>query len=299
MLDLNHIKITPEILRQLTEIDEFKGHWCALEKHTTALQLLGDVANFGQNFKAVLAPWQGQPLSEDIIKKLHGVLMNGAKDGQYKCAHFPLVIQRGEDIIGTLDVATPEDSEALMGKLTGWADGAFEAEEAHPLLIIALFIAVFLQICPFEKGNQRLARLLIVLLMFKAGYSYAPYSALEPVMAAKMQGFFDALSYTQETLEAGQPDWGPWLRFFFELLKDQKDHLALRMEKGGDKIADMPALSTKVLKLFENHERLSMKEIERLSRGRRSTLKLRLGELVSDGYLMRHGKARATWYARV
>ncbi|GJL85440.1 MAG: hypothetical protein DHS20C02_12150 [Micavibrio sp.] len=298
MLNPDHIKITPEILKQLTEIDEFKGSWGALEKHTTALQLLGDVANFGQNFKAVLEPWQEQPFSEDVIKKLHGVI-SGKKEGQYKATNFPLIIQRGEEIIGTLDVATPEDAEALMGKLVEWADEAFEAKDVHPLLVIALFMAVFLQLSPFEKGNQRLARMLIVLLMFKAGYSYAPYSALEPAMNAKMRNYFDALSYTQETLEAGQPDWGPWLRFFFGLLKDQKDQLAVRMEKGGDTIADMPKLSTKVLKLFENHERLSMKEIERLSRGRRSTLKLRLGELVSGGYLMRHGRARATWYARV
>ncbi len=299
MLNPEQIKITPEILKLLTEIDEFKGSWRALEKHTTALQLLGDVANFGQKFKAVLEPWQSQPLSEDVIKKLHGVISGSKKDGQYKATSFPLIVQRGEEIIGTLDTATPEEAQFLMGKLVGWAGATLDAKDVHPLLTIALFMAVFLQLCPFDTGNQRLARLLIVLLMFKAGYSYAPYSTLEPVMNARLRNYYDALSYTQETLEAGQPDWGPWLRFFFGMLKDHKDQLAERLESGGETIATMPTLSAKVMKLFENNERLSMKEIERLTRGRRSTLKLRLGELVTGGYLIRHGKARATWYARV
>ncbi len=298
MLNLENIRITPQLLNLICEIDEFKGSWSALESQTTALQLLGDVANFGQNFKAVLEPWQSQPLSEELIKKLHGVA-TGSKNSAYKSADFPLVIQRGREIIGSLDVSTPEEAEVLMAKLIEWTQETLEGETLHPLVVIALFTAIFLQICPFEKGSQRLARLLIVLLMFKAGYSYAPYSALDPVLNEKMQDYFEALQHTQQSLESGKADWGPWLSFFFGLLKDQKDHLQERLEKGGDKIADMPALSTKVLKLFESNERLSMKEIERLTRGRRSTLKLRLGELVHGGYLMRHGKARATWYARV
>ena len=89
------------------------------------------------------------------------------------------------------------------------------------------------------------------------------------------------------------------LAFFFSILKAQKDKLEKRVEKGSSEIVNMPALSTKILKQFEKHDRLSMKEIERLTRGKRSTLKLRLGELVEGGYLIRHGQARATWYSRV
>lgn len=90
-----------------------------------------------------------------------------------------------------------------------------------------------------------------------------------------------------------------WIGFFLEVLCEQKNILQKRLEKGRPEIANMPSLSTKVLRLFDKHERISMKEIERLTRGKRSTLKLRLGELVEEGYLMRHGKARATWYSRV
>ena len=107
------------------------------------------------------------------------------------------------------------------------------------------------------------------------------------------------MQHTQKTLATGKIDWDIWLEFFFGILKIQKDKLQARIENCSSEIVNMPELSTKILKLFNKNDRLGMKEIERLTRGKRSTLKLRLGELVDGEYLVRHGKARATWYSRV
>jgi Fic family protein len=49
----------------------------------------------------------------------------------------------------------------------------------HPLLIVAVFIVVFLEIHPFQDGNGRLSRILTTLLMLQAGYAYVPYSRLK------------------------------------------------------------------------------------------------------------------------
>ena len=201
--------------------------------------------------------------------------------------------------MATLNVASAKEVRSLMPRLMTWTAEAFEKKELHPLFIIAIFTAVFLQFCPFEKGNQRLARLLIILLMFKEGYSYSPYSTLDALLQERAAEYYKALKHTQEGLAKGKIDWDVWLEFFFELLKAQKDKLKDRVDRGSAEIVNMPALSTKVLKLYDKHDRLSMKDIERLTRGKRSTLKLRLAELVKGGYLMRHGQARATWYSRV
>ena len=107
------------------------------------------------------------------------------------------------------------------------------------------------------------------------------------------------LRHTQETLEEGKTDWEPWLQFFLFTLKEHKDYLVDRISEGGDKLPDLAALSGQILALFEDHRRLSMKEIVDLTEEPRSTLKLRLGELVKEGYLKRHGRARSTWYSRV
>ena len=299
MLGLQNVKITPKMLRLVCEIDEFKGAWSAMESHTTSLQLLGEVSSFGRNFKEIARSWQDQPLDVELLCRLHAVFTGARQVSIFKEDSAPLEIKQGEAVLGTLNVASPAEVRSLMPRLMDWVAGAFEKKDLHPLFIIALFTAIYLQFCPFEKGNQKLARLLIILLMFKEGYSYAPYSTLDSLLQERAEDYYKALKYTQETLAKGKVDWDVWLEFFFELLSAQKDKLKDRVERGSAEIVNMPALSTKVLKLFDKHDRLSMKEIEKLTRGKRSTLKLRLAELVEGGYIMRHGQARATWYSRV
>jgi len=287
------------MLQLVCEVDEFKGALSAMENHTTSLQLLGEVSSFGRNFKEIARSWQDQPLDVDLLCKLHAVFTGARQVSIFKEKGAPLQIKKGEDVLGLLNTASPAEVRALMPRLMEWTAGAFEKKEFHPLFVIAIFTAVFLQFCPFEKGNQKLARILIILLMFKEGYSYAPYSTLDALLQEQAEDYYKALKHTQTTLAQGKIDWDVWLEFFFGVLKAQKDKLKERVERGSAEIVNMPALSTKILKLFDKHDRLSMKEIERLTRGKRSTLKLRLAELVDGGYLVRHGQARATWYSKV
>ncbi len=299
MLGLQNVKISQNMLRLVSDIDEFKGAWRALENHTTSLQLLGDVSSFGRNFKDIANSWHDQPLDVDLLCRLHAAFMGERQVSIFKEKSVPLEIFKGDELIGTLNVATSAEVRNFMPRLMSWADQALKDGDLHPLFVIAIFTAIFLQFCPFDKGNQKLVKMMIILLMFKAGYSYAPYSTLDSVLQERAENYYSALKHTQDTLAKGKIDWDVWMEFFFELLKAQKDKLQDRIEKGSSEIVNMPVLSTKVLKLFDKHDRLSMKDIERLTRGKRSTLKLRLGELVEGGYLMRHGQARATWYSRI
>ncbi len=299
MLGLQNVKITPKMLKLVSEVDEFKGAWSALENHTTSLQLLSDVSSFGKNFKEIANSWHSKHLDIDLLCRLHAVFTGSQEVSIYKERSVPLEILKDGEVIGSLNVASPTEVRNLMPRLMGWMEKAFEEKELHPLFIIAIFTAMYLQFCPFEKGNQKLSRILIILLMFKSGYSYAPYSTLEDILNDRAEEYYNALKHTQKTLAKGKIDWDVWLEFFFEILKAQKDKLQTRIEKGSKEIVNMPELSTKILKLFNKHDRLTMKEIERLTRGKRSTLKLRLAELVEGGYLLRHGKARATWYSKI
>ena len=287
------------MLGLVCEIDEFKGAWSAMENHTTSLQLLGEVSSFGRNFKEITRSWQDQPLDVELLCRLHAVFTGASEMSIFKEENTPLKIKSGNDVLGSLSAASPEEVRNLMPRLMDWTAGAFEKKELHPLFIIAIFTATFLQFCPFEKGNQKLARLLIILLMFKEGYSYAPYSTLDALLQDSAEEYYKSLKHTQDSLAKGKIDWDEWLEYFFGLLKAQKDKLQGRIDRGSAEIVNMPALSTKVLKLFDKHDRLSMKDIERLTRGKRSTLKLRLAELVEGGFIMRHGQARATWYGRI
>ncbi len=300
MLGINAVIITPEILRQIAEIDEFKGLWKGLDRHTTGLQLLGDVADYGANFKRVLGPLEDHPISVDMIRILNANQI-GKKDGPSDLKTKPnqLPISHGDKVFGTLDTAEPDQVEPLLAKLCEWTNENLNGPELHPLLVTAVFASVFLQLSPFDTGNLRTIRFLVMLMMLKSGYTYAPYVSLAPIMEEKAGVFFKSLKHNQDSLEEGKPDWSEWLRCFLMLLQDQKEVLHQRLYAKETELRGLSELSAKIMGLFKTHKRLQMKDIIKLTYGRRATIKLRLHELVENGYLMRHGAGRGTWYALV
>ena len=66
MLGIKTIKITPELLLKIAEIDEFKGLWHGLEKHTTALHMLGDFADHGEDVRRLINPLKDKSLTPDV-----------------------------------------------------------------------------------------------------------------------------------------------------------------------------------------------------------------------------------------
>jgi len=303
MIGLKHISITPQIMSRTCDIDGFKGLWIGLEKHTTALGLLHEVRTYRGDFQKVLIPLKDKPISPDIIRILHGkYVMRSPAPSEYKSEENRLNVENADGVpVGYLDTAAPEEVEPLMAKLCEWLNAALEAEDGqwHPLIIIAVFAAVFLQISPFEKGNERVLYFLIMLLLLKAGYSYAPYVPIDSVMAEQAGQWFRALKANQASLEAGKPDWAPWLEAFLALLQAQKHKLEDRLENKQEDLSRLPTLSAQIMALFEEHQRLQMKEIIKLTGGRRSTIKLRLSEMLEQGLLTRTGNARATFYSLV
>ncbi|MCC6598027.1 MAG: Fic family protein [Alphaproteobacteria bacterium] len=299
MLGINKIKITNSVLRRIAEIDEFKGLWRGLERHTTGLQLLGDVADYGANFSQTLGPLENRPITVDVLCLLNGAELRQKSASSLRYEEITLEIVGDEGFIAALDVAEAALAGPLLERLVQWVNEALAARELHPLLVSAMFMSIFLQIAPFKAGNMGVARFVVMLILLKSGYIYVPYASLAPLMAARAEAVYGALKHNQASLEQAAPDWTLWLDFFLELLCAQKDILQARLYGKGDELKNLPALSARIMTLFKHHQRLQMKDIELLTYGRRATLKLRLAELVKNGYLVRHGSGRATWYALI
>lgn len=300
MLGTNNLKFSPEILSRACAVDEFKGLWTGLEQFSSGLNRLGDVKKFGAGFRRVFDPLQEQEITTALIRIAHQPPRRGEQPVSYRTENIQLeILGKNGAVIGALETAPPEQIAPLMEKLVEWLNTALDKRELHPLLTIAMFTSIFLQISPFAEGNIRTARFLVLLLMLKAGYSYAPYAPLDGIMNAKAELIYDSLKHVQDSLESGRPDWSLWLRCFLIVLQEQGDVLHRKLGSEQSETATLPALSARVVNLFEKQDRIQMKEIVRLTNGRRSTLKLRLNELVEEGYLRRSGTARSTWYSRV
>lgn len=185
-----------------------------------------------------------------------------------------------------------------LEELVQWTHERQERGDLHPLLVVAIFVVVFLEIHPFQDGNGRLSRVLTTLLLLQGGYAYVPYSSLESVIEQSKEAYYLTLRQTQGTIRTDTPDWQPWVVFFLRALQQQKARLEAKIKREKIIIEQLPELSLNILELARAHGRLTNAQIVELTRANRNTVKKHLAALVEAGHLAQHGKGKGTWYAR-
>ncbi len=346
MLHTDTLQITPEILKLIARIDEFKGAWRALGalapdrlsalRRVATIESIGsstriegsrlsdgdverllsglafrsfetrdeqEVAGYAELMELVFASWQDIPFDENHAKQLHQILLGHSdKDsrhrGQYKTAPNSVVaFDENRRQIGVIfETATPFATPRLMAELLAWVSREREKAQLHPLLVIAVFVVVFLEIHPFQDGNGRLSRVLTTLLLLQAGYAYSPYSSLESVIEANKQAYYLALRQTQGTIRTDKPDWQPWVTFFLRSLAEQVRRLEQKIERERLVLAPLPALSLQIVEFAREHGRVTIGDAIRLTGASRNTLKLHFRKLVERGHLNPRGSGRGVWY---
>lgn len=183
-----------------------------------------------------------------------------------------------------------------MEELIAWLDEQGREKRLHPLLVVAIFVVVFLEIHPFQDGNGRLSRILTTMLLLRTGYAYVPYSSLESIIEQSKESYYISLRRTHGTIRSAEPDWNPWIEFFLRALHRQKTRLEKKMERERIILADMPELSVTLLELAREHGRITVAEAARITDASRHTIKDHLKALVDHGHLILHGAGRGAWY---
>ena len=266
-----------------------------------------EVAGYAELMDVVFSSWQDIPFKENHIKQLHQVLLtHSEKDtrhrGQYKTHSNSVAAfdENGTQIGIVFETATPFDTPRLMTELVSWVNGEREkaliSEKLHPLLIIAIFVVVFLEIHPFQDGNGRLSRVLTTLLLIQAGYSYVPYSSLESVIELNKEAYYLALRQTQGTIRTDAPNWQPWLVFFLRSLAEQVRRLEKKVEREKIVLATLPELSLQIVEFAREHGRITMMDAIKLTGASRNTLKLHFRDLTERNHLEQFGSGRGVWY---
>ena len=131
-----------------------------------------EVAGYAEVMELLFASWEHIPFNENLVQQLHrDLLAHADKDahhrGLYKKVPNNVVAinEAGQQVGVVFETATPFDTPRLMQELVDWVRHARDNKTLHPLLIVAVFVVVFLEIHPFEDGNGRLSRILTTLLM--------------------------------------------------------------------------------------------------------------------------------------
>ena len=263
-----------------------------------------EVAGYAQVMETVFSAWQDIKATENHIRQLHrDLLVHSEKDawhrGSYKTSPNSVVAfdADGAQVGIVFETASPFETPQRMGELFAWLDQVRSARELHPLLIVAIFVVVFLEIHPFQDGNGRLSRVLTMLLLLQAGYTYVPYSSLESVIEQNKEGYYLALRQTQRTIRSETPDWQPWLRFILRAMQQQMRRLANKVEREKFLVAAIPELALRIVDHVREHGRITIGEAVTLTGASRNTLKEHLRMLVEQRYINQNGIGRGTWYS--
>ncbi len=262
-----------------------------------------EVAGYAELMDLVFASFQDIPFTENHIKQLHQILMrHSEKDawhrGNYKTSSNSVAAfdETGAQIGIVFQTASTFDTPRLMSELVAWVEAERATARLHPLLVVAVFVVVFLEIHPFQDGNGRLSRVLTTLLLLKAGYAYVPFSSLESVIERNKEAYYLALRQTQGTIRTETPNWQPWLEFFLDSLSEQVRRLEAKIDRERLVLAALPRLSLEIVEFAREHGRVTIGEATRLTGASRNTLKQHFRTLTENGTLNRHGSGRGVWY---
>lgn len=119
-----------------------------------------EVAGYAELMDLIFGSWKEIPFDENHIKQMHQILLeHSEKDirhrGHYKTHSNNVVAfdETGRQIGIVFETASPFDTPRLMTELVSWANDALVERQVHPLLVIAIFVVVFLEIHPSRMAT--------------------------------------------------------------------------------------------------------------------------------------------------
>ena len=325
MITLDTLNITPEMLRLIAQIDEFKGAWKALgslaPERLTALRRVATIESVGSSTRI-----EGSKLSDRQVESLLTNLSIRAftsRDEQEVAGYaetMEQVFQSWEYIPLTenhirqlhRDLLRHSDKDERHRGQYKHAPNSVAAFDAHGQQIGIVFETA----SPFdtprlmqelvdwtnaELNAEEFHPLLVIgifiaLLLLRCGYAYTPYSSLESVIENSKENYYLSLRQTQTSIRTDSPDWHPWLLFFLRALHQQMKRLERKMEQEHIVMAALPELSSQILNYAREHGRVTVKDMVILTGVSRNTLKEHFRKLVTSGQLTMQGRGRGTWY---
>jgi Fic family protein len=185
-----------------------------------------EVLNYVRALEYGLERQETAPISLNLIKELHKLLMTGvnerANPGEFRAVQN-WVGGRGRSI--TSAVFVPPPVREVQVALAEFEKYIQEPDMLPPLIRLALIHYQFEVIHPFIDGNGRVGRLLILLLLVHWKLLPLPLLYLSAFFEKHRQEYYDLLLAVTE-----QGKWEDWILFFLRGVKEQAED-AIRRAK--------------------------------------------------------------------
>lgn len=216
--------------------------------------------------------------------------------GKYKTDDNVITRQRddGEAFIRFQPVEARAVSEAIKQACASF-NRALEQRALNPLLLIPTFILDFLCIHPFNDGNWRMSRLLMLLLLYRAGYTVGKYISIEKKIEQTKERYYDALYKSSQGWHENKNDYLPFVNYMLGILLvaylDFNDRAQIWNRKP-------PTKPQRITELIKNRlGTITKSEIkEQFPDISEITIQRLLAELVENGDVIKIGGGRYTKY---
>ena len=294
-----HLLIIPYLKKEAVLSSEMEGTITSLsevlleekEKKKSTDEDLKEVNNYINALEFGLNEIKNKPISEELIKELHSILMKSVRGenkepGKYK-THQNHIGNSLEIFEAKFVPASPETTPRLMENLVDYINNSQKSTE---LIKAGIMHYQFETIHPFRDGNGRIGRLLISLFLCNSKVLSQPLLYLSAYLKKNQK------EYNQRLFEvSSRGEIENWLKFFLRAIKTQSDEALEKtiqldnyyeearhiLEKNSSSTNALLVLDT----LFENPF-IKVTEIEKILVCRHPTAKNNLNILVKNKILV-------------
>ncbi len=171
----------------------------------------------------------GRPLSVGMLESLQGILVGGTaadtdQAGRIRTSQVVIGSHRGARVRDARFIPSPPgiDFEGRVRDCIEWVMRPNDAID--PLVMAGMAHYQFETLHPFNDGNGRIGRLLIVLQLHRSGVLSEPTLTVSPWFEARRAEYYDRLLAVSAT-----GDWDGWIRFFAEGVAASADATATQL----------------------------------------------------------------------
>lgn len=212
----------PALRREAQSTSALEGTFAPLEEVLAADEDELSGGNLGEVLNYVRAAdhafgWitDGRPLTLGLLTDLHGRLVRGTtadtdQAGRVRGIQVMIGSNRGGRVHDARFVPRPPgpELERQLRDLVGWSVDD-HGGEIDPVVAAGMAHYQFETLHPFNDGNGRIGRLLVVLHLMATGTLREPTLTVSPWFEARRSEYYDHLLGV-----SSRGDWDGWIRFF-------------------------------------------------------------------------------------
>jgi len=208
-------------------LEDVLAHEAQPKRHTERYDDIQEVRNYQHALDVAIALLEKYPLSLNVVREIHRVLMAGVRGGFFSPGRFRterVWIGRKGSTIETASYVPPKPQH-LPTLLDNW-ERYLHTQERDDLVQAAIMHAQFEKIHPFLDGNGRVGRILIPLFLYEKGVLSRPTLYVSAFFEHHRHTYYQRLNALTST---GEGAWNKWIAFFLEALESQANESAERV----------------------------------------------------------------------